>query len=66
MQPMFLNFQKSVKRRKGKGLFVHTGRTGAMSKEIASSTDVEIISGSKLLKAFIRRSCKTCFFVFKL
>ena len=44
------DFSEDCERRKGKGLFVHTGKTGTMSKEIACNTDVEIISGSKLLR----------------
>ena len=43
-------FAQICKRRKGRGLFVHTGRTGAQSRRVANHTNVEIISGARLLK----------------
>jgi len=42
-------FAKICKRRKGRGLFVHTGKTGAKAKENAKSKGVEVVSGVRLL-----------------
>ncbi len=42
-------FAKICKRRKGKGLFVHTGKTGLKAKEDAKSKGVEVVSGARLL-----------------
>lgn len=41
-------FAKICKRRKGKGLFVHTGKTGETAKNAAKELGVEIISGIRL------------------
>ena len=41
------------RRRKGKGLFVHTGKTGATARELASKHGVIIISGTKLLELLL-------------
>lgn len=46
-------FAEICKRPKGKGLFVHTGRTGAMSREVTYSAHIEIISGDRLLKLLL-------------
>lgn len=43
-------FAKICKRRKGKGLFIHTGKTGDTAKQAAYDLNVEIISGAKLLE----------------
>jgi restriction system protein len=42
-------FAKVCKRRKGRGLFVHTGKTGEQSRAIAYTQNIDIISGAKLL-----------------
>jgi len=42
-------FAKICKRRKGKGLFVHTGKTGDTAKEAAKKFNIEIVSGIRLL-----------------
>lgn len=44
------DFAKICKRRKGKGLFIHTGKTGDTAKQAALDLNVEIISGARLLK----------------
>ncbi len=43
-------FAKICQRRKGRGLFVHTGKTGDTAKQAAQELNVEIISGVKLLE----------------
>ncbi len=43
------DFAAICKRRKGMGLFVHTGKTGETAKKMAKDLNVEIISGVKLL-----------------
>lgn len=43
------DFAKICKRRKGKGLFVHTGKTGDTAKESAKECGIEIVSGIRLL-----------------
>jgi len=47
-------FAKICKRRKGKGLFVHTGKTGDKAKESAKSKGVEIVSGVRLLDLLLK------------
>lgn len=43
-------FARLCRQRGMRGLFIHTGRTGAMSQAIVSRSDhVEVISGSKLI-----------------
>lgn len=42
-------FAQICKRRKGRGLFVHTGKTGAKAKEHAKSKGIEVVSGVRLL-----------------
>lgn len=54
-------FAEICKRRKGKGLFVHTGRTGAMSREITRGVDIEMISGDRLLKLLLDARPKQTF-----
>ena len=46
-------FAKICERRKGKGLFVHTGKTGDTAKEAAKKVDVEIVSGVRLLELLL-------------
>lgn len=43
------DFAKICEIRKGKGLFIHTGKTGTKSREATYYMDVKIISGEKLL-----------------
>jgi len=43
------SFAVMCKRRKAKGLFVHTGRTGRKSKQLSYHYDIDIVSGAKLL-----------------
>ena len=47
------DFAKICKRRKGKGLFVHTGKTGDTAKEAAKEYGVEIVSGIRLLELLL-------------
>lgn len=47
------DFAKICKRRKGKGLFVHTGKTGDTVKEVAKELGVEIVSGIRLLELLL-------------
>lgn len=42
-------FAKICERRKGKGLFVHTGKTGDTAKAAAKTHKMEIVSGARLL-----------------
>lgn len=44
------DFARICRYRKKRGLFIHTGRTGAKSKSIANAEGIEIISGERLLK----------------
>lgn len=44
------DFAKICNRRKGIGLFIHTGKTGDTAKEAAQKLNVKIISGVKLLE----------------
>lgn len=46
-------FGKICKRRKGRGLFIHTGKTGDKSKSLAYTLNIEIISGAKLLELLL-------------
>lgn len=45
-----IEFSAICKRLGKKGLFVHTGKTGAKSKRVAVNTNLEIISGDRLIK----------------
>ena len=47
------NFIQICKYRKKRGLFIHTGKTGKKSQEIAKTSNIEIISGSRLLNMLI-------------
>jgi restriction system protein len=47
------DFAKICKRRKGKGLFVHTGKTGDTAKEAAKECGMEIVSGVRLLELLL-------------
>tara|TARA_B100001989_G_C24539729_1_gene466792 strand:+ start:1916 stop:2440 length:525 start_codon:yes stop_codon:yes gene_type:complete len=42
-------FSKICERRKGRGLFVHTGKTGDKAKTLAKDKKMEIVSGARLL-----------------
>ncbi len=46
-------FALICKKRGAGGLFVHTGKTGPMSKERAREQNIEIISGEKLFKMLL-------------
>ena len=48
-----IEFAKICRRRKGKGLFVHTGKTGDTAKESAKKENVEIVSGIRLLELLL-------------
>lgn len=43
------DFARICQRRKTKGLFVHTGKTGAKSRNLARDHKIEMISGQRLL-----------------
>ena len=45
-------FAKMCHRRKAKGLFVHTGKTGKKSRNLARQHAIEVVSGQKLLTLF--------------
>lgn len=49
------DFAKICKRRKGKGLFVHTGKTGDTAKEVAKECGMEIVSGVRLLDLLLSK-----------
>ncbi len=50
-----IEFAGICKRRNKKGLFVHTGKTGAKSKQIAQNTKIEMISGQRLLNLLLNQ-----------
>ncbi len=47
------DFAKICIRRKGKGLFVHTGKTGDTAMKAARTNKVRVISGAKLLELLL-------------
>ncbi len=47
------DFAKICKRRKGKGLFVHTGKTGETAMKAARVNKVHVVSGAKLLELLL-------------
>ena len=47
------DFIKTCRRRKVRGLFIHTGKTGERCRDIARSSDVTIISGKSMLNLFL-------------
>lgn len=50
-----IEFAGICKRRNKKGLFVHTGKTGAKSKQVAKNTKIEMISGQRLLNLLLNQ-----------
>lgn len=52
-------FAKICKRRKGKGLFVHTGKTGDKAKQTAKDNNIKIISGAKLLELLLTKETQS-------
>ena len=45
-----IEFAGVCKRHNSKGFFVHTGKTGRKSKSVFNNTNIELISGDRLLK----------------
>ncbi len=50
-----IEFAGICKRHNAKGLFVHTGKTGAKSKDVAHRTNIEMISGERLLNLLLNK-----------
>lgn len=50
-----VEFAAICKRQNKRGLFVHTGKTGAKSKSVAKSTNLEMISGQRLLNLLLNQ-----------
>jgi len=48
------DFAEVCRRHRKPGLFIHTGKTSAQSREIASEGNVEIISGRRLTRIFLK------------
>lgn len=48
-----IEFAGICKRQGKRGLFVHTGKTGAKSKSVAHNTNLEMISGQRLLNLLL-------------
>ncbi len=48
-------FAQICRKQGKKGLFVHTGKTGAKSKTIAQKTKIEMISGQRLLNLLMNK-----------
>lgn len=46
------SFSRICKRRNVRGLFVHTGKTGSKSWDVVIGSDVEILSGHRMLNLF--------------
>lgn len=46
-------FAEICNRRKGKGIFVHTGKTGNTARKAARECGVEVVSGEKLLELLL-------------
>ncbi len=50
-----IEFAGICKRQNKRGLFVHTGKTGAKSKSVAQNTNLEMISGQRLLNLLLNQ-----------
>jgi restriction system protein len=50
-----IEFAAICKRQNKRGLFVHTGKTGAKSKSVAQNTNLEMISGQRLLNLLLNQ-----------
>ncbi len=50
-----IEFAGICKRQNKRGLFVHTGKTGAKSKSVAKNTNIEMISGQRLLNLLLNQ-----------
>ena len=48
-------FAAISERRKGRGLFVHTGKTGDKAKAIAKELNIEVVSGVRLLDLLLSK-----------
>ena len=49
------DFVQICRKRKKRGLFIHTGKTGKKSQQIAKNSNIEIINGTRLLNMLINR-----------
>ncbi|MGH1375973.1 MAG: restriction endonuclease [Alphaproteobacteria bacterium] len=50
-----IEFAGICKRQNKRGLFVHTGKTGPKSKDVARNTKIEMISGQRLLNLLLNQ-----------
>lgn len=50
-----IEFASICRRHNKRGLFVHTGKTGAKSKQVAQNTNLEMISGQRLLNLLLNQ-----------